>query len=102
MAAVIKGTCRLLVPAGAAKPSPAIGQALGPLGVNMMDFCKGFNAQTENFQPNIPLPVKLTAYGDRTFKFDVKTPHTSWLIKKASGIEKGSSTPGSGKSLSSI
>ncbi len=94
MAQQVKGFVKLIVPSGAAKPSPAIGQALGPLGVNMMDFCKQFNARTGEMKPDIPLPVVLTAFGDRTFEFEAKTPATSWLIKKAAGIEKGANQPG--------
>lgn len=92
---VVKGVVRLLVPAASAKPSPAIGQALGPLGVNMMEATKAFNARTESMKEGIPVPIVLTAMSDRSFDFVVKTPQTSWLIKKAAGIEKGSSNPGS-------
>uniref|UniRef100_A0A7S3LP89 Large ribosomal subunit protein uL11m n=1 Tax=Aplanochytrium stocchinoi TaxID=215587 RepID=A0A7S3LP89_9STRA len=90
----IKGTARLLVPAGKASPSPAIGQALGPLGVNMMEFCKSFNARTINLKDNVPTPVNLTAFEDRSFEFKTKTPPTSWLLKQAAGIEKGAAKPG--------
>ncbi|GBG28247.1 50S ribosomal protein L11 [Hondaea fermentalgiana] len=94
MSTAVKGIVRLIVPAGAAKPSPAIGQALGPLGVNMMEFCKSFNARTDEFKPEIPLPVVLTAFADRSFEFVAKTPSTSYLLKKAAGIEKGAAEPG--------
>ena len=92
--AAVKGTARLIINSGAAKPSPAIGQALGPLGVNMMEFCKQFNTRTEPYRPDIPLPVFLTAFNDRSFHFNVRKPRTSWLIKNAAGVEKGSSAPG--------
>ncbi len=91
----VKGTARLLINSGAAKPSPAIGQALGPLGVNMMEFCKQFNTRTEPYRNDIPLPVVLTAFNDRSFNFEVRKPRTSWLIKNAAGVEKGASSPGS-------
>ena len=92
--AAIKGTARLLVLAGAAKPSPAIGQALGPLGVNMMEFCKDFNARTTTYKPSALMRVKLTAFDDRTFKFKILTPPTSWYLKRVTGIEKGAKSPG--------
>ena len=87
---------KLLVPAVNAKPGPKIGQALGPLGVNMADFVKKFNAETEakGFKPGVPLPVKLTAFGDRSYTFTLATPQTSWFLKKAAGIEKGAHSPG--------
>ena len=95
-ARVVKGFCRLRVSAGQAKPSPAIGQALGPLGVNMMEFCKQFNEQTKAYKLDrgTILPVRLTAFEDRTFEFEVKTPPTSWYLKQAAGIQAGSSEPG--------
>jgi large subunit ribosomal protein L11 len=85
---------RLLVPAGQAKPGPAIGQALGPLGINMMEFCKAFNAATDKMTPSTPTPIRLFAMSNRTFTFVVKTPPTSWFIKKCAGVEKGSARPG--------
>lgn len=94
MAGVVKGVCRLIVPAAQAKPTPAIGQALGPLGLNMMEFCKAFNDQTRNYVDNIPMRVKLTAFEDRTFEFKVSSPATSWFLKKIAGVEKGTSQPG--------
>ncbi|KAF4044964.1 Ribosomal protein L11 RNA binding domain [Phytophthora infestans] len=94
MSVAVKGVVRLRVLAGKASPSPAIGQALGPLGVNMMEFCKAFNDRTSKMTENIPVPVVLTAYSDRTFNFVTKTPPTSWFLKKAAGIKSGSSTPG--------
>lgn len=94
MSAAVKGVVRLRVLAGKASPSPAIGQALGPLGVNMMEFCRAFNDRTVKHIDNIPIPVVLTAYADRTFKFDIKTPPTSWFLKRAAGISAGSATAG--------
>ena len=94
MAGVIKGVCRLIVPAGQAKPSPAIGQALGPLGLNMMEFCKAFNERTRNYVDNVPMRVKLEAYEDRTFEFEVASPPTSWFLKKVAGVDKGTPQPG--------
>jgi large subunit ribosomal protein L11 len=85
---------RLLVPAGNAKPGPAIGQALGPLGINMMDFCKAFNARTQNIQPSTPCPVVLSAFANRTFEFVVKTPPTSWFLRRCASVEKGAKQPG--------
>jgi large subunit ribosomal protein L11 len=90
----IKGTARLLVLAGSAKPSPAIGQALGPLGVNMMEFCKDFNAKTATLKTSALMRVKLTAYEDRTFKYNLFAPPTSWFLKRCAGIQKGAGAPG--------
>ena len=90
----IKGTARLALLAGAAKPSPAIGQALGPLGVNMMEFCKDFNAKTTAFKASAMLRVKLTAFEDRTFKYDVLAPPLTWYLKRVTGLAKGSPAPG--------
>ena len=85
---------KLNVPAGNAKPGPAIGQSLGPLGINMADFCKQFNEKTENvYKKDVPLGVRLHAMSDRTFTFDVRSPSTSWLIKQVVGLEKGPSNP---------
>lgn len=83
-----------MVNAGAAKPSPAIGQALGPLGVNMMEFCKDFNAKSGQYKPSATMRVKLTAYEDRTFKYEVLAPPTTWYIKRVTGIQKGAKEPG--------
>ncbi|CAI5729615.1 unnamed protein product [Hyaloperonospora brassicae] len=94
MSAPVKGVVRLRVLAGKASPSPAIGQALGPLGVNMMEFCKAFNERSATLTENIPVPVVLTAFTDRTFTFTTKTPPTSWFLKKAAGISSGAATPG--------
>lgn len=85
---------RLRVPSGTARPGPAIGQALGPLGVNMAEFCKQFNEKTEPmYEKGVPLSVRLAAYTDRSFKFEVKSPPTSYLIRKCAGMEKGPSDP---------
>src|SRR5436853_6858441 len=96
MAKKIVGMIKLQVPAGKANPSPPIGPALGQRGLNIMEFCKAFNAQTQNIEPGIPIPVVITAYGDRSFTFVTKTPPNSYFLKKAAGIEKGSQTTGKG------
>ena len=92
MAKKIKGYVRLQVPAGQANPSPPIGPALGQAGLNIMEFCKAFNAQTQDNQGLI-IPVVITVYADRTFTFITKTPPASVLLKKAAGIDKGSGVP---------
>lgn len=89
MSVVLVKKVRLLIGASSAKPGPAIGQALGPLGLNMADFCKQFNEKTKLFEKDIPTPVSLSAFSNRTFTFVVKTPPTSWFLKKCAGIEKG-------------
>jgi len=94
MAKKIAGYIKLQVPAGQANPSPPIGPALGQAGLNIMEFCKAFNAQTQNMEPGIPVPCVITAYGDRTFSFITKTPPASYYIKKAAGLPKASSEPG--------
>jgi large subunit ribosomal protein L11 len=91
----VKGFARLLLQAGGAKPSPAIGQALGPLGVNMMEFCKDFNAKTTLYKPSALMRVKLTAFEDRSYKYGVYAPPTSWYLKRVTGVAKCSSDPGS-------
>jgi large subunit ribosomal protein L11 len=96
MAKKIVGYIKLQVPAGKANPSPPIGPALGQRGLNIMEFCKQFNAQTQGMEPGMPIPVEITAYGDRSFTFITKTPPNSYFIKKAAGIDKGSQTPGKG------
>lgn len=96
MAKEIMALVKLQVPAGKANPAPPIGPALGPHGINIMDFCKAFNAQTQALGDTI-IPVVLTVYKDRTFSFILKTPPASELIKKAAGIIKGSATPNKGK-----
>jgi large subunit ribosomal protein L11 len=94
MAKKIVGLIKLQVPAGKANPSPPIGPALGQRGLNIMEFCKAFNASTQNIEPGIPIPVVITAYGDRSFSFVTKTPPASFFLKRAAGIEKGSQAVG--------
>ena len=96
MAKKVVGFIKLEVPAGKANPSPPIGPALGQRGLNIMEFCKAFNAQTQGLEPGMPIPVVITAYGDRSFTFVTKTPPASYFLKKAAGIEKGSQTPSKG------
>ena len=96
MAKKIVGMIKLQVPAGKANPSPPIGPALGQRGLNIMEFCKAFNAQTQNLEPGMPIPVVITAYGDRSFTFVTKTPPASYFLKKAASVEKGSQTTGKG------
>jgi large subunit ribosomal protein L11 len=93
----VNGYIKLQVPAGAANPSPPIGPALGQQGVNIMEFCKQFNAQTQKLEKGLPIPVIITVYSDRSFTFIMKTPPASVLIRKAIGIEKGSGTPNTNK-----
>ena len=93
MAKKIAGYIKLEIPAGAANPSPPVGPALGQRGLNIMEFCKAFNAATGSLEQGMPIPVVITAYGDRTFSFITKTPPASYLIRKAAGIAKGTSTP---------
>ena len=97
MAKKIAGFIKLQVPAGKANPSPPIGPALGQRGLNIMEFCKAFNAQTQSFEPGMPIPVVFTAYEDKSFTFAMKTPPATFLIKKAAGIEKGSQRPNTEK-----
>ncbi len=92
MAKKVTGQIKLQIPAGAANPSPPVGPALGQRGVNIMEFCKAFNAQTQNMQ-GLVIPVVITVYADRSFTFITKSPPASILLKRAAGIEKGSSTP---------
>jgi len=94
MAKKIAGYVKLQVPAGQANPSPPIGPALGQAGLNIMEFCKAFNAETQNMEPGMPIPVVITAYGDRTFSFKTKTPPASYFLKKAAKLPKGASNPG--------
>jgi large subunit ribosomal protein L11 len=91
------GYIKLQVPAGKANPSPPIGPALGQRGLNIMEFCKAFNAQTQNKEPGMPLPVIITVYSDKSFTFEIKQPPATALIKKAAAITKGSSNPNSNK-----
>ncbi len=97
MAKKVNGYIKLQVPAGAANPSPPIGPALGQQGVNIMEFCKQFNAQTVKLEKGLPIPTVITVYSDRSFTFIMKTPPASVLIRKAIGIEKGSGTPNTTK-----
>ena len=97
MAKKVVGFLKLQVPAGKANPSPPIGPALGQRGLNIMEFCKAFNAQTQGVEPGLPLPVVITAYADKSFTFIIKTPPTSVLIRKAAKVEKGSAKPNSDK-----
>ncbi len=94
MAKKIVGYIKLQVQAGQANPSPPIGPALGQRGLNIMEFCKQFNAQTQKLDAGTPIPVTITAYGDRTFTFSMRQPPASWFIKKAAKLEGGSKTPG--------
>ncbi|MEO9492464.1 MAG: 50S ribosomal protein L11, partial [Marinomonas sp.] len=94
MAKKIEGYIKLQVPAGTANPSPPIGPALGQRGVNIMEFCKAFNAATQDLEKNSPIPTTITVYADRSFSFTTKTPPASFLIKKAAKLKKGSSEPG--------
>ena len=94
MAKKVTGYIKLQVPAGKANPSPPIGPALGQRGLNIMQFVKEFNAATQGMEPGMPVPVVITAFADRTFSFVTKTPPVSYFLKKAAGVEKGSSTTG--------
>ncbi|MDD2608271.1 MAG: 50S ribosomal protein L11 [Giesbergeria sp.] len=93
MAKKIVGFIKLQVPAGKANPSPPIGPALGQRGLNIMEFCKAFNAQTQGVEPGLPLPVVITAFADKSFTFIIKTPPATVLIKKAIKLDKGSPNP---------
>jgi large subunit ribosomal protein L11 len=97
MAKKVQGYIKLQVPAGAANPSPPIGPALGQQGVNIMEFCKQFNAQTQKLEKGLPIPCVITVYSDRSFTFIMKTPPASILIAKAIGIAKGSGVPNTQK-----
>ena len=94
MAKKIDGYIKLNIPAGAANPSPPVGPALGQRGINIMEFCKAFNAETESLEKNMPIPVIITVYVDKSFSFVTKTPPVSYFLKKAVGKEKASSEPG--------
>jgi large subunit ribosomal protein L11 len=93
MAKKIVGFIKLQVPAGKANPSPPIGPALGQRGLNIMEFCKAFNAKTQGMEPGMPIPVFITAFADKSFTFEMRTPPATYLIKKAAGITKGSAKP---------
>ena len=94
MAKKVVGVIKLQVPATKANPSPPIGPALGQRGLNIMEFCKQFNAATQGMEPGMPIPVLITAYADRTFTFVTKTPPVTYFIKKAAKVDKGNPTPG--------
>ena len=94
MAKKIDGYINLQVPAGKANPSPPIGPALGQRGVNIMEFCKSFNAKTKDMEPETPIPVKITVFSDRSFTFEMRTPPASFFLKKAAKVGAGSKTPG--------
>ena len=94
MAKKIEGYIKLQVAAGSATPSPPIGPALGQRGVNIMEFCKAFNAATQELEKGMPIPTVITVYADRSFSFETKTPPASFLIKKAAGLKSGSKEPG--------
>ena len=96
MAKKISGYLKLQVPAGAATPSPPIGPALGQRGINIMEFCKAFNAQSQDLEKGSPIPVEITYYHDKSFTFKMKTPPVSFFLKKAAGLQKGATAPGRG------
>ena len=96
MAKKIAGYIKLEIAAGQANPSPPVGPALGQRGLNIMEFCKAFNAATQNMEPGTPTPVIITAYADRSFSFETKTPPASYFLRKAAGLPKGASEPGRG------
>lgn len=97
MAKKIEAYIKLQVPAGQANPSPPVGPALGQHGVNIMEFCKAFNAQTQGVEPGSPIPVVISVYSDRSFTFTLKTPPASYLLKKAAGVKNGSARPNTDK-----
>lgn len=97
MAKKVQAYIKLQVAAGQANPSPPVGPALGQHGVNIMEFCKAFNAQTQSMEPGLPIPVVITVYSDRSFTFIMKTPPAAVLLKKAAGIKSGSATPSTNK-----
>lgn len=102
MAKKIVGYIKLEIPAGKANPSPPVGPALGQRGLNIMEFCKAFNAATQKNEPGAPIPVVITAYQDRTFTFVTRKSPVSWYLKKAAKIEKGSQTPGKGATVGQV
>jgi large subunit ribosomal protein L11 len=97
MAKKVQALIKLQVAAGAANPSPPVGPALGQHGVNIMEFCKAFNAKTDSLEKNAPVPVVITVYNDRSFTFETKTPPASYLLKKAAGVKSGSGRPNTEK-----
>jgi large subunit ribosomal protein L11 len=102
MAKKVVGYIKLQIPAGKANPSPPVGPALGQRGLNIMEFCKAFNASTQSLEPGMPIPVVITAYSDRTFTFITKTPPITYFLKKAAGIQKGSQTTGRGAKVGKV
>ena len=102
MAKKVTGYIKLQVPAGQANPSPPIGPALGQAGLNIMEFCKTFNAQTQKLEQGMPIPTVISVYGDRTFSFITKTPPASFFLKKAAGLEKGSGEVGREDPIGSV
>ena len=102
MAKKIVGYIKLQIPAGKANPSPPVGPALGQRGLNIMAFVKEFNAATQGMEPGMPIPVVITAFADRTFTFIMKTPPNTYFLKKAAGIDKGTTTPGKGGAVGRV
>lgn len=102
MAKKIVGYIKLQIPAGKANPSPPVGPALGQRGLNIMQFCKEFNAATQNLEPGMPIPVVITAYADRTFSFITKTPPNTFFLLKAAKVSKGSAVIGKGTTVGSV
>ena len=102
MAKKIAGYIKLQIPAGKANPSPPVGPALGQRGLNIMQFVKDFNAQTANMEPGMPVPVVITAFADRTYSFVMKTPPNTYFLKKAAGLEKGSTAPGKSGTIGQV
>ena len=102
MAKKITGYIKLQVPAGQANPSPPIGPALGQAGLNIMEFCKAFNAETQNLEQGMPIPTVISVYADRTFSFITKTPPASFFLKKAAGLKKGSGEVGRADTIGSV
>ena len=102
MAKKINGYIKLQVPAGQANPSPPIGPALGQHGVNIMEFCKAFNAETQKVEQGMPIPTVITVYADRSFSFITKSPPASFLIKKAAGVDKGNGEVGREENIGSV
>jgi len=102
MAKKIAGYIKLEIPAGKANPSPPIGPALGQRGLNIMEFCKAFNAASQDMEQGMPVPVVITAYSDRSFAFEMRTPPAAYFLKKAAKVAKGDATPGKGKPAASV
>ncbi|HUM07449.1 MAG TPA: 50S ribosomal protein L11 [Acidocella sp.] len=102
MAKKVVGYIKLQIPAGKANPSPPVGPALGQRGLNIMQFVKEFNAATQGMEPGMPVPVVITAFGDRTFSFVMKTPPNTYFLKKAAKIDKGTTTPGKGAAVGKV